>query len=175
MPNIIFKSQDSLAPVTNLLAEAATALSEPARTIRESSIPEALAGAISAGVGSAASFGLLYGLGTAGLSAAGITSGLATAGAIVGGGMAAGVVVLAAPAAVLGVAGYGIASHFKHKKLRLLKESIYQQAIEKHQAIIEALEREVDATKERLDYLNGLNILLQKAIADLKTDLDSTK
>lgn len=67
------------------------------------------------GVGAAASFGALYTLGTTGVSAAGITSGLATAGSIVGGGMVAGIAVLAAPVAVLGIGGYAIV---KHKKMR---------------------------------------------------------
>ena len=34
-----------------------------------------------------------------------------------------------------------------------------------------ALKQETDADKERIDYLNGLNILLQAAIKDLKHDL----
>lgn len=70
----------------------------------------ALAGS---GVGAAASFGALYTLGTTGVSAAGITSGLATAGSIVGGGMVAGIAVLAAPVAVLGIGGYAIVKHKK--------------------------------------------------------------
>ena len=65
------------------------------------------------GVGAAASFGALYTLGTTGVSAAGITSGLATAGSIVGGGMVAGIAVLAAPVAVLGIGGYAIVKHKK--------------------------------------------------------------
>ena len=68
-----------------------------------------------AGVGGAASFAALSGLGVSGLSAAGITSGLAAAGSLVGGGMAAGVGVLAAPVAILGIAGYAI---FKHRKVK---------------------------------------------------------
>ena len=41
----------------------------------------------------------------------------------------------------------------------------------KHEAIIRALKEEADATKERLDYLQSLNILLRQAIKDLKFDL----
>ena len=89
--NMIFQSGDSLQQVVNVVNEAAIALDDGGRTIRESSIPEVLGGALGAGIGGAGSFAALYGLGTVGLSAAGITSGLATAGSIVGGGMVAGV------------------------------------------------------------------------------------
>ena len=57
-------------------------------------------------------------------SAAGITSGLAAAGGIVGGGMVTGVFVLAAPVAVLGGVGVGVASHLKNKQLRQEKERL---------------------------------------------------
>jgi hypothetical protein len=52
-----------------------------------------------------------------GLSASGITSELAAAGALVGGGMVAGIGVLAAPVAILGVAGYAIAKKRKSAKV----------------------------------------------------------
>ena len=107
----------------------------------------------------------------AGLSAAGITSGLAAAGALVGGGMAAGVAVLAAPAVILGSVGVGVASHLKNKKLREAKNIIYKNALAKQTAIMKALKEESDADKERLDYLNGLNVLLKAAIKDLGYDL----
>lgn len=114
----------------------------------------------------------LYGLGSAvGLSAAGITSGLAAAGSIVGGGMVAGVFVLAAPVAVLAAGGVGLASHLKNKQLRQEKERLYKEALAKHQAIIKALKDEAEADKEWLDYLQSLNILLLRAIDDLKADL----
>ena len=100
-----------------------------------------------------------------------ITSGLATAGAIVGGGMAAGVFVLAAPVAGLAAAGVGVASHFKNKQLRQEKERLYKEALKKHDAIINAMKTEADADRERMDYLQSLNILLQQAIKDLQHDL----
>lgn len=106
-----------------------------------------------------------------GLSAAGITSGLAAAGSIVGGGMAAGIGVLAAPAVILGTAGVGIASHIRNQNLREAKELIYKNAIAKQTAIVKALKEETDADKDRIEYLTGLNILLQSAIKDLKHDL----
>lgn len=166
-----FKSIDSLQSVVNLVNESGMALQDKKRTLLDSPLSDVLSGALGAGIGGAASFAALYGLGTAGLSAAGITSGLAAAGGIVGGGMAAGVFVLAAPVALL--AGGGIAFSAWHRKSRLKheKESLYQEALRKHNAIIKALKEEVDATKERAEYLNGLNILLQQAIKDLKADL----
>ena len=84
---MIFQNVESLQPVVNVVNEAAEALNDAGRTIRESAIPEVIAAAIGAGVGGIGSFAALYGLGTVGLSAVGITSGLATAGGIIGGGM----------------------------------------------------------------------------------------
>lgn len=166
-----FKSIDALQPVVNVINEAATALNDKTRTIKESAIPEVLAGALGAGIGGVASFAALYGLGVVGLSAAGITSGLAATGALVGGGMVAGVFVLAAPIAVLAAGGVGLASYLKNKQLKQEKARLYQEAIRKHEAIIRAMKDEIDATQDRLDYLNGLNILLAQAIKDLKHDL----
>ena len=95
----------------------------------------------------------------------------AAAGGIVGGGMVAGVFVLAAPVAVLGGVGVGVASHLKNKQLRQEKERLYKEALSKHDAIIIALKEEADADKERINYLQSLNILLQRAITDLQKDL----
>lgn len=79
-------------------------------------VVEGIATLLGTGTGAAGSLAALYGLGTVGLSAAGMTSGLAAAGAIVGGGMLAGIGVLAAPVAVLGVAGYAVAKKVKNAK-----------------------------------------------------------
>lgn len=173
-----FQSVDALQQVVNVINESSEALGDMNRTIRESAIPEVLAGALGAGVGSVGSFGLLYGLGTVGLSGAGIMSGLATAGgwlsAAVGGAVSAsvaGIFVVAAPVVVLAAGGVGIASHLKSKQLMQEKERLYKEAVSKHNSIIKALKSEVDASKERIDYLNSLNILLQQAIKDLKYDL----
>lgn len=174
----IFQSVDSLQTVVNVVNEAALALNEKSRTIRESAIPEVLMGALGAGVGGVGSFIALYGLGTVGLSAAGIMSGLATAGGavstLVGGAVSAsvaGIFVLAAPVVVLGATGVGVAAHLKNKQLRQEKERLYKDALRKHEAIIKALKEETNADKERLDYLQSLNILLSQAIKDLRKDL----
>ena len=169
--NMNFQSVEALQSVMNVVNEAAAALNDKERTIGESAIPEVLAGVLGAGIGGVGSFAALYGLGSVGLSAAGITSGLAVAGRIVGGGMVAGVFVLAAPVAVLGGVGVCVASHLKHKQLRQEKERLYREALSKHDAIIKALKEEADAARERLDYLQSLNILLQRAIKDLQKDL----
>ena len=169
-----FQSVESMQSVVNVVNEAAAALNDKRRTIRESAIPEVLAGALGAGIGGVGSFAALYGLGVVGLSAAGITSSLATAGTIVGGGMAAGVFVLAAPVAILAATSVGVASHLKNKQLRREKERLYKEALKKHDAIIKAIKADADADKERLDYLQKLNILLQQAIKDLRQDLGLT-
>ena len=169
-----FQSVESMQSVVNVVNEAAAALNDKRRTIRESAIPEVLAGALGAGIGGVGSFAALYGLGVVGLSAAGITSRLATAGTIVGGGMAAGVFVLAAPVAILAATSVGVASHLKNKQLRREKERLYKEALKKHDAIIKAMKADADADKKRLEYLQSLNILLQQAIKDLRHDLGFT-
>ena len=176
--NMKFQSVEALQQVVNVVNEAAAALDDPKRTIRESAIPEVLTGAAGAGIGGAISFAALYGLGTVGLSAPGITSALAAAGAgasaVVGGAvspMVAGVFVLAAPVAVLAAGGVGIASHLKHKQLKQEKERLYQEVLQKHQAIIKAQKAALNESKERQDYLSSLNVLLTQALKDLKHDL----
>jgi len=169
--DMVFQNVESLQQVVNVINEASAATNDKHRTIRESSIPEVLTGALGAGIGGAGSFVALYGLGTVGLSAAGITSGLAAAGSIVGGGMVAGVFVLAAPAVLLAAGGVGIAASLKAKQLKQEKERLYKEALAKHNTIIKLLKEEASADKERIEYLTSLNILLQKAINDLSKDL----
>ena len=167
-----FQSQESLKTVQKVIDEASAAVQDSSRTITQSAIPEVLAGATGVSAGAAASFAALYfGGSVVGLSAAGITSGLAAAGALVGGGMAAGVAVLAAPVAILGAAGVGIASHLKFQKLMEAKQLCYKEAIKKQNAIVKALNEEKNADKKRIEYLTSLNTLLQAAIRDLKQDL----
>lgn len=169
--DVNFKNLEALEPVCKVVNEANEALKDTSRTIVESAIPEVLGGVAGAGAGVGVSFLALYGLGTVGLSAAGITSGLAAAGALVGGGMVAGVGVLAAPVAILAVAGYGILSSIRNKKLKEVKERIYQEAIKARDAIICELEKTEESNEERIKYLNTLNTLLQHAIRDLQSDL----
>lgn len=65
-----FKNLDSLQQVVNVVNEAACALNDKNRTVRESAIPEVLTDALGAGIGGIGSFAALYGLGAVGLSAA---------------------------------------------------------------------------------------------------------
>lgn len=168
-----FKNLEALVPVQNVINEAEAALNDSNRTIADSSIPDVLGAAGGALLGGAGSFAALYfGGTTAGLSAAGITSGLAAAGGIVGGGMAAGVFVLAAPVALLGICGYAIVKRHRTNKLNQEKARLYNIALQKHQAIINELKNKAQLSKERADYLERLNILLRKAIEDLQADLN---
>jgi len=167
-----FQSTDALKAIQIVIDDVDLALKDKSRKMEDSSIQEAVAGAVGVGVGAGIGFaGLYLGGSVAGLSAAGITSGLAAAGGLIGGGMAAGIAVLAAPAVILGGAGIGVASHIKNKKLREAKELVYKNAVAKQNAIIKALKEEINADKERIDYLNGLNVLLLSAIKDLQHDL----
>lgn len=92
----------------------------------EPEVADAAGAAVGTALGGAASFTALYfGGSVAGLSAAGITSGLAAAGTLVGGGMVAGVGVLVAPVAILGVVGYGLVRNRRKARLAAaLREAI---------------------------------------------------
>ena len=64
-----------------------------------------------------------------------------------------------------------IQSYLKNKKLREAKELAYKNVIKKQTDIIKALKEEMYADKERIEYLQSLNIMLQSAIKDLGHDL----
>lgn len=136
--DMVFQSVDSLQQIVNVVNEAAAAVNDSKRTIKESAIPEVLAGALGAGIGGVGSFAALYGLGVVGLSAAGITSGLAAAGAVVGGGMVAGIFVLAAPTAALAAGGVGVAAHIKinscdrRRSVSIKKFSLVMKRLSRH-------------------------------------------
>lgn len=166
-----FQSQEALVPVQNVIDEAGKVLNDPSLRVEDSAISGAITGALGAGAGGALGFAGLYFGGTVGLSAVGITSGLAAAGGLVGGGMVAGLGVLAAPAVILGIIGAAIGAASEEEKLHEAKELVYKNAIEKQTAILKVLAFETNADKERIEYLTGLNILLDSAIKDLKHDL----
>jgi hypothetical protein len=122
-------------------------------------ITEGMATALGVGVGGAGSLAALSALGVSGLSAAGITSGLATAGALVGGGMVAGIGVLAAPIALLGVAGYAVAKRYKNAQLA----AALGQAIAKLHAILERLLANAEYFKEEIAGIKvAIDILANK-------------
>jgi len=165
-----FKSLNALQPVVNVVNEAGAAIQDKGRTIENSEISgvlSAVSGVLGAGIGGVVSFTALYGAGVVGLSAAGITSALAA----IGGTMVAGIFVLAVPIVGFAFGGMGILAAIKRKQLRQEKERLLIAAVENQDAISTALKDEVDATKDRTDYLNSLNILLQRAISDLRADL----
>ena len=170
-----FQNMDAFQPVVTVINDTALALDDKKRTQKESTIPDVVFGGLGAGVGGAISFTALYGLGTVGLSGAGIMSGLATAGGLVGAGAAAGIFVLAAPVAVLASTGVAISKNLRHKQLKQERERLYKEALAKHQALIIELDKQVDTSKERIDYLSKLNILLESAIKQLKEDIGNDK
>lgn len=172
-----FQSQEALQTIHSVIKDAEKALNDKSRTIKDSPLKDVLTNevlgcAVGAGIGGGIGFATLYfGGSVVGLSAAGITSGLAAAGSIIGGGMVAGIGVLAAPAVILGGIGVAGTSYIKNKKLREAKEITYKEALAKQNAILQVLKDERNADKERIEYLNKLNILLQAAIKDLQYDL----
>lgn len=85
--------------------------------------------------------------------------------------MVAGVFVLAAPVAILAIGGVVVTGAVKRRSTPAGEGTPAATGIEKHHAVVQALKEEVDATKERADYLNSLNILLQSAIERLQEDL----
>jgi hypothetical protein len=171
MSKPIYRNLEALIPVEKALAEADAGLGDPTRTIDTSGMPEVLGAALGAVGGGGIGFAALYLAGTAGLSAVGITTGLAAAGALVGGGMVAGVFVLAAPAAILGVMGYGVVAKRNGRKLAERKDLLLQEAIRKRDAVLSRLKADANANSGRLNYLNALNVTLQGIIKDLKRDL----
>jgi len=121
-------------------------------------LTEGMATALGSGVGAAGSLAALYGLGVTGLSAAGITSGLAVAGSLVGGGMVAGIGVLAAPIALLGVGAYAIAKKWKNTRLAAALGT----AIRKLYEIQERLMRNAEYFKEEIAGIKAAIDLLAK-------------
>lgn len=133
----------------------------------------AMAAAGGAAAGGAIAFGALYGLGVTGLSAAGITSGLAAAGALIGGGMVAGIGVLAAPIAILGVGGYALFQNKKQQRIRALQRDCLAKAIEKQNAIINALQNTNNLNENQVQELKARQLMLLQIINSLEKKLDA--
>ena len=134
-------------------------------------LSEILVAAAGMGAGAAGSFVALGSLGVAGYSAVGITTGLATAGSLVGGGMVAGIGVLAAPVAILGVGGYALVANKKKKELLIEKKALLQEAIRKQNLIIDKLRDKISLQEEKVRELESMNIILTGIINDLKDDI----
>ena len=110
-------------------------------------VADAAAAAVGSTLGAGASYTALFFAGkVVGLSGPGITSGLAAAGKLVGGKMVAGIGVLAAPVAVLGVAGYAISKKRRNAKLA----ASLNRAIEKFYAIQDRLMANAEHFREEL-------------------------
>ena len=80
---------------------------------------------------------------------------LATAGSIVGGGMVAGIGVLAAPAAVLGIGGYAIVKHKNAKLTAALSQAIQKlyEVQERLMSNAEYFKAEIAGIKATIDML----------------------
>ncbi|WP_221067129.1 hypothetical protein [Methylomagnum ishizawai] len=119
-------------------------------------ITEGMATVLASGAGAAGSLAALYGLGVTGLSAAGITSGLAAAGSLVGGGMVAGIGVLAAPIALLGVGAYAVAKKMKNAKLAAALGTAIRKLYEIQERLLQNAEyfkEEIAGIKAAIDLL----------------------
>ena len=171
-----FQSITALKPVVAVVNDAALALNDKVRTLKDSPIQETLAGALGAGAGAAGSFAALVALAGGPLTGGAILHALAVAGGgiagVLGTGAAVtGIFVLAAPVAVLAAGGVAITASVRRNHLKQEKERLYQEAVKKHNAIILELKKTSKKFKERIEYLSGINILLEKAVKDLATDL----
>lgn len=123
--------------------------------------------AVGAGVGGAAAFGALYGLGTTGLGAVGVSSGLAAAGALVGGGVMAGVGVLAAPVAVLAAGGFAVARHRRRRRVATLQSQVLAKAVTRQSEVLRCLEADSGATDQQRVELRARNDTLAEIIRRL--------
>ena len=163
-----FKDINSLSTVVLVLNEVDTALKNPTRTILDSEIPEIIGGLSGIGIGGAAAFAAV--VTAAGGKVAGgavLLKGLAA----LGGGIWAGLALLLAGVGVVGVgASLLIKKLLKNKRFKKEIERLYQLALQKNDALIRAMQKEIDATKERADYLNDLNKSLKNIIRAMQED-----
>ena len=137
-----FASIDSLKSIQSVIDDSDRALNDNSRRISDSPLSAALTGALGAGLGAGVDLESWYFL----------TGPLLTG-------------------PLLPVSSFIIQSYLKNKKLREAKELAYKNAIKEQKAIIKALKEEMYADKERIEYLQSLNIMLQSAIKDLEHDL----
>lgn len=173
-----FKSLESLEPIEDVVKEASAALDDKNRTIAQSRMPKVLAVANGAGANSAASFSAIYYVAAEKPGAVKPSSGAAahetpkkaSPHAAFAKGAKNTLTVLYA-LSPYGSLTMGISAARMHKLLRQEKGRLLTTLIEKRCAIAAAIEEESDAAQERAAYLNSLNILLEKAIVELKVSL----
>ncbi|MFC2472017.1 MAG: hypothetical protein ACFNVI_11550, partial [Lachnoanaerobaculum gingivalis] len=91
----------------------------------------------------------------------------------------AGMLTPLAPILLVGITANFWGSFMKKKseeeKMLKAKELAYKDAIAKQNAIIKALKEDSNADKERIEYLIGINQLLQEAILELQKELEKYK
>lgn len=124
--------------------------------------------AVGAGLGGAASFAALYGLGVTGLSSVGVSTGLAAAGALVGGGIAAGVGVLTAPVAALGAVGFAVAGSRRKKRVKALQRDVLAKAITKQGEVLHRLSAADTLTEEEALELRNRAAMLSAVVRQLR-------
>lgn len=156
---MIYKTKDSLEPIRKLISEADKATNDSSRTINTSDMSELLVAAGGMSLGAGASY-----------AAVGITSGLASDGVLFDRRMVAGIGVLTASVAILGIVGYAI-KKINSRKLLEAKTMLFKKIMRKIVGINEALNKEVNQQNERIEYLERLLILLESAQNDLSSDL----
>lgn len=168
----VYRSAEALVPVRKLLREAGEVLADKGRTSWKFKVPSVVGAAAGTAVGGAAGAATVtLGAAAGAHGAAAITSGLAFAGGLAGGGMVAGIAVAAAPAVVLGIAGYAVLAQQNQRKLIQEKQALLQDALRKHDAAIRAQQRATSANEEELRYLRGLVARLEDVIGNLRGDL----
>ena len=94
---------------------------------------------------------------------------------LVGGALAVGAGVISAPTVIVCGVGYAISKFVKQqqKKNKSPEEErlrLYKLALLKQQVIIDALKEENRISREKADYLQSLNEILQEAIKELKSN-----
>jgi hypothetical protein len=168
----VYRTAEALVPVRKVLEDTARALAERSRRSLNLRLPPAVGAAAGTVAGGAAGFaGMTVGAASGASGAAAMTSGLAAAGSLIGGGMLAGMAVIAAPAVVLGVAGYAAVANHNHKKLVVQKQAILQEALRKQAAVQERLRADLDSREADVAHLQALSARLAEIIENLRGDL----
>jgi hypothetical protein len=171
----VYRTAEALVPVRKVLEDTARALAEKSKRPLNLRLPPAVGAAAGTAAGGAAGFaGMTVGAASGASGAAAMTSGLAAAGSLIGGGMLAGMAVVAAPAVVLGVAGYAALANHNHKKLVIQKQAILQEALRKQTAIQDRLRADLDNREADVAHLQALSARLAEIIENLRGDLDQT-
>ena len=83
--------------------------------------------------------------------------------------------VLAAPIVIIGGTIVGFKTAEKQKRINEEKARLYNLALQERQAIIDELKEQQVASKERINYLESINVLLQESIIKLREDLENAR